>query len=129
MAWTSPRTWLSGEVLTAALLNVHLRDNMAGANTTVTNGTNVNAAGTVAYQRCGSVLVSVTLTTTGALSASATLFTLPAGYRPPVNWFGEVIDSDSDVVERLTVLTTGVVQAASAVTSGRVLRGQIAFPL
>lgn len=28
MAWTSPRTWVSGEVLTAALLNLHLRDNL-----------------------------------------------------------------------------------------------------
>lgn len=28
MAWTSPRTWVSGEVVTAALLNVHLRDNL-----------------------------------------------------------------------------------------------------
>lgn len=28
MAWTSPRTWIAGESLTAALLNTHLRDNM-----------------------------------------------------------------------------------------------------
>ncbi len=26
MAWTAPRTWIVGEVLTAALLNTHLRD-------------------------------------------------------------------------------------------------------
>lgn len=28
MAWTSPRTWVSGETVTAALLNTHLRDNL-----------------------------------------------------------------------------------------------------
>ena len=28
MAWTAPRTWVVGEVLTAALLNTHLRDNL-----------------------------------------------------------------------------------------------------
>lgn len=28
MAWTSPRTWVAGEVVTAALLNTHLRDNL-----------------------------------------------------------------------------------------------------
>lgn len=28
MAWTAPRTWSAGETLTAALLNVHLRDNL-----------------------------------------------------------------------------------------------------
>jgi hypothetical protein len=28
MAWTAPRTWVSGEVVTAPLLNTHLRDNL-----------------------------------------------------------------------------------------------------
>ena len=28
MAWTAPRTWVTGEVVTAALLNTHLRDNL-----------------------------------------------------------------------------------------------------
>lgn len=28
MSWTTPRTWVVGEVVTAALLNTHLRDNM-----------------------------------------------------------------------------------------------------
>jgi hypothetical protein len=27
LAWTSPRTWVSSEVVTAALLNTHVRDN------------------------------------------------------------------------------------------------------
>jgi hypothetical protein len=27
MAWTAPRTWVTGEVVTAALLNTHVRDN------------------------------------------------------------------------------------------------------
>lgn len=27
MSWTSPRTWVAGETLTAALLNTHVRDN------------------------------------------------------------------------------------------------------
>jgi len=28
MAWTAPRTWVAAEILTAALLNTHLRDNL-----------------------------------------------------------------------------------------------------
>lgn len=28
MAWTDPRTWATGELVTAALLNTHLRDNL-----------------------------------------------------------------------------------------------------
>lgn len=27
MAWTAPRTWTTGEMVTAALLNLHIRDN------------------------------------------------------------------------------------------------------
>lgn len=29
MAWTTPRTWAPGELMTAALMNAHLRDNLA----------------------------------------------------------------------------------------------------
>ena len=28
MAWTTPRTWVDGELVTAALMNTHLRDNL-----------------------------------------------------------------------------------------------------
>jgi hypothetical protein len=28
MAWTTPRTWVSGELVTAAMMNAHVRDNM-----------------------------------------------------------------------------------------------------
>jgi hypothetical protein len=39
MAWTNPRTWVTGEVVTSSLLNVHLRDNLKAV---------VTMAGTVA---------------------------------------------------------------------------------
>ncbi len=28
MAWTSPRTWVAGELITAAIMNAHVRDNL-----------------------------------------------------------------------------------------------------
>tara|TARA_R110000824_G_scaffold21078_6_gene78864 strand:- start:3332 stop:3619 length:288 start_codon:yes stop_codon:yes gene_type:complete len=28
VAWTAPRTWVSGELVTAALFNTHIRDNL-----------------------------------------------------------------------------------------------------
>ena len=28
MAWTAPRTWVTGETVTAALMNTHIRDNL-----------------------------------------------------------------------------------------------------
>jgi len=38
MAWTAPRTWVTGEVVTAALLNTHIRDNQLELSTHVHNG-------------------------------------------------------------------------------------------
>lgn len=50
MAWTSPRTWSVGEVLTAALLNTHLRDNLnfLKSRPDVIRGS-ISAAGGVVY--------------------------------------------------------------------------------
>jgi hypothetical protein len=28
VAWTTPRTWVAGETVTAALMNTHVRDNL-----------------------------------------------------------------------------------------------------
>jgi hypothetical protein len=59
MAWTTPRTWVAGEVVTASQMNTHVRDNLADldarvnitpqitqATETITaNGSLVNASG------------------------------------------------------------------------------------
>lgn len=29
MSWTTPRTWVAGEVVTAAIMNTHVRDNLS----------------------------------------------------------------------------------------------------
>ncbi len=42
MSWTAPRTWAAGEVLTAALLNTHLRDNLIALR--MTYGTSLPAS-------------------------------------------------------------------------------------
>ena len=47
MAWTAPRTFVAGEVLTAALLNLHLRDNLLATGFTSANIMTSPAAGTV----------------------------------------------------------------------------------
>ena len=28
MAWTTPRTWVAGELVTASIMNTHVRDNL-----------------------------------------------------------------------------------------------------
>lgn len=64
MAWTSPRTWVALEVLTAALLNTHLRDNLletAPAKVTtqgdLTYATAANALARLAKGTAGQALV------------------------------------------------------------------------
>lgn len=82
MAWTSPRTWVSGEVLTAALLNTHVRDNLLELNSTtstwstytptLTAGTLGN--GTIAgrYKQIGKVVHFTAKFVLGSTSAVST---------------------------------------------------------
>lgn len=52
MAWTAPRTWTTGELVTAALMNAHLRDNLletsAAAATTAGDLTYADGANSMA---------------------------------------------------------------------------------
>ena len=44
MAWTAPRTWVTGETVTAALMNAHIRDNFLE-----TSAATVTTAGDIAF--------------------------------------------------------------------------------
>ena len=44
MAWTTPRTWVTGETVTAALLNTHVRDQFRE-----TSPFTVTTAGDISY--------------------------------------------------------------------------------
>jgi hypothetical protein len=44
MAWTAPRTWVTGETVTAALMNAHIRDNFLE-----TSAATVTTAGDLVY--------------------------------------------------------------------------------
>ena len=91
MAWTTPRTWVDGETVTAAIQNLHVRDNLndlrlswaawTSYTPTLTGFTLGNGTITGASLTIGKTVlwrVSLTFgTTTTAASASPT-FTLPA---------------------------------------------------
>jgi hypothetical protein len=62
MAWTTPRTWVAGELETAAIFNPHVRDNF---NAILTNATTLNA--TIVT----SSLTAVGTITTGVWNAGA----------------------------------------------------------
>lgn len=87
MAWTSPRTWTSGEVPTAAIFNTHVRDNLKAIGdawtawsptlvaTTIGNGSTVSR-----YMQAGKLVHfrhSVTLGSTSSVSGAQMGFTLP----------------------------------------------------
>ena len=67
MAWTAPRTWVTGETVTAALMNAHVRDNLVelagttGAGAIVANKCTASEGGNSALHQ-----TTLTLTLTGA---------------------------------------------------------------
>lgn len=85
MAWTTPRTWIAGEEVTAALLNAQIRDNlletMAAKATTAQDlfqGTAANAVARIAIGSVGQVFQVLTSSTIGWGAAPAST-TFPAG--------------------------------------------------
>lgn len=91
MAWTTPRTWVAGEVLTAALLNTHLRDNLNAINgiwqaytPTYTGGFNAGSGATLVgrWTQIGKTVhfrARITLGT-GFTIGSAAGLSLPVNY-------------------------------------------------
>lgn len=79
MAWTAPRTWVTGETVTAALMNTHIRDNLLE-----TSAATVTTAGDLAYADA-------------ANSMGSRLAIGPAGYRlvssgSAPTWKGQAYD-------------------------------------
>lgn len=119
IALTTPRTWVTGEVPTASIMNQQVRDNSDYINgeTTWTAATLQNAwanfgaanaasnFSTAAYRKFGDMVWIKGTVKNGTLGAA--IFTLPAGYRP-LNRCGFAIESNN-VFGRVDVDNTGVV--------------------
>lgn len=81
MAWTDPRTWVSGEVVTAALMNAHVRDNFKALGDawqaytpTYTNFTLGNGTVSAAYMQVGKMAGYRGLVTLGSTSSVSGIF-------------------------------------------------------
>ncbi len=70
MAWTSPRTWVTGELVTASLLNTHVRDNLSYLKNAPTFDGNVTVSGTLTVSSAGGNV---------ALLGSANTFSVAGG--------------------------------------------------
>ncbi len=68
MAWTAPRTWVTGEQVTAALLNTHLKDNMLETASAVV----ANAGEYVVADAANSLVVRKAVTDVVATSEATT---------------------------------------------------------
>lgn len=139
MAWTSPRTWLAGEVLTAALLNTHLRDNLNAIGTwasytvswTASTTNPVLGNGTLSgkYIQAGKlVIVEILLTAGSTTTFGSGLMSLSLPAAPRVSqrqaFTGTFRDvSASDTYPLFGVLTSGTVDLLTTpTTAGNPLR-------
>ncbi|GAA1790242.1 hypothetical protein GCM10009795_039930 [Nocardioides hankookensis] len=134
MAWTAPRTWVAGEIVSASMLNTHLRDNLLALDfssgfVAVTAAANVTSSSTILYRRSGMAVVIVEVTTTAAIGAGGTLFTLPFGYRPVALLFADLVNTATAAVVRVHADPTGPVTTQPALASGVQLRGSFVVPL
>ena len=97
MAWTSPRTFVTGEIVTAAIMNAHVRDNMlaleARGDASQSDVTGSRAIDGTVYQNSGTgiriVTVNVIMTKTNAAEYSRVTFHCDAA-TPPTTQIGRL---------------------------------------
>ena len=105
MAWTAPRTWVVGELVTAAIMNTHIRDNQIYLKTqtdllyTVTHAAPARALDTI-YQN--STKIRIVLIGMGFTAADDENVTLQIGAgTPPATQVG-IMRNDSNNIIQMT---------------------------
>lgn len=89
MAWTTPRTWVTSEVVTAAVMNTHVRDNLSALHVpfeawstytpTVSGWTLGSGTVTGRYLQVGSTVhFDIKLTLSSTTVSASPIFTLPS---------------------------------------------------
>lgn len=73
MAWTAPRTWTTGELVTASMFNTGLRDNLLA-----TGVATVTTAGDITYATGANALARLAAVATGQVIRSAGVGVAPA---------------------------------------------------
>lgn len=81
MAWTAPRTWVAGEIVTAAIMNTHVRDNLSLLKTSIADDGRVQALSSTYFASLSAAnLTSIPGSQlTGTVAASLLTGTYPTG--------------------------------------------------
>lgn len=123
MAWTSPRTWSAGEILTASLLNTHLRDNFNELDVAkvtddgqycVTTGANAVTTRSYAWQR---IDTSETLVSPAGYSDLATVgptVTVTTGTQALVMWAANIDCNTTGADSKMGYAISGATTAAAS---------------
>lgn len=119
MAWTSPRTWVASEMVTATMMNSHVRDNMNVISSSfVKGGAWASAAGLTAADACAVWYCDhvATLTSIKALRKAGTGATINARKVRPAAAVGKFLQVDGSAGPSYSDQTT----AANNATAGDV---------
>ena len=126
MAWTTPRTWVTNEDVTATLMNTHVRDNFkaigdawtsytptwAGVTTNPTIGNGTNVGRYIQAGKLVSFYVTITMGSTTAYGSGAWSVTLPVAPVASRGWTfqGQANDASAGLFD-----LCGIVQSGSVV--------------
>lgn len=117
MAWSSPRTWIAGETVTASLMNAHVRDNFNVVSTSFVKGgawesaSGLSTATHAAVWRCDH---AATLTSVKALRKGGTGATINARIVRPAIALGKFLQVDGSAGPSYVDDTTDANSAATA---------------
>ena len=137
MAWTAPRSWVADEVVTADVMNAHVRDNLKAIGDawtsytpTLSQGASTNIAKTVDYAKyvaAGKLIIGqVKLTpSAGGTAGSAITITLPvtaatSGIIVGPGWYSDTGTSDYRGHAFLATTTTLVIYRPVVGTGGAI---------
>ena len=120
MAWTTPRTFATGETPTAAQFNTHLRDNLnylyssddAWTTPTISGYTTLSGSRAFAYRIINGKTVQLrgTLQKTGGYTATNTDVTTVTALGAPAALYFPIASNDTSNISRLVITTGGVIR-------------------
>lgn len=125
MAWTAPRTWVTAEVVTASIMNTHVRDDLletapakaaAAGGLIVTTGANSIAARLMATDTVATSQTTTSTSYTDLATAGPDLTTLATGTTALILWSAFVRNDTSGAETFVSIAVSGASTVSAADT-------------